>query len=206
MRDLDRRLARLEAQFASEEESFPEWHFEDQATDILDKLLFFRTHHADGRVTYPATDREFGVLGALYAREQLPDGVGEYEFPSGALLRWVEHEDGTSSVSRSGNVEVEDLPEYVGAVFKRMDPAEQPERDPWLYEHREWAKSERERMQRWREEQRRPEVAEKRLLGLERYLAELESAGKWWQGSPEAHAAKKEQIRAGLEALAEDGD
>ena len=132
-KEMERRLGRLE-EIERPEQQFPDWLMEDQLESVADKLVFYRRFHGDGRVRYPATDRELHLLGLLCAREQQPGGVGEHRFPSGAVVSWRDNGDGTPSVSTSGYVRLEDLPEGVREYFKRMDPAEQPEREKRLYE------------------------------------------------------------------------
>ncbi len=56
-RDLSRRLEALEERVAPED--FPDWPLEEQAEDMLEKLLV----HTCTRTVYPATDRELNVLG-----------------------------------------------------------------------------------------------------------------------------------------------
>jgi hypothetical protein len=86
--------------------------------------------HKWGRSVYPATDHELNILGMLVAANELPEGVGEYTFPSGATITSTESGDAYIS----GRVEVEDLGEGLRGYFERMEPAKQPERLRRLYE------------------------------------------------------------------------
>jgi hypothetical protein len=87
--------------------------------------------HKWGRSVYQATDHELNILGMLVAANELPEGVGEYTLPSGAIITFSEG----GSAHITGRVEVEDLGEGLREYFERMDPAKQPERLRRLYEH-----------------------------------------------------------------------
>ncbi len=114
--------------------------------NALDKLRHYQRHHSDGRVRYPATDREIHLLGLLCALWEL-GGTGEHSYPSGVVVTWGEADDeGLQTVGASGYVSLEDLPEDVRRYFERMEPAKQPDRERFLYEVRHHAKAERKRM------------------------------------------------------------
>jgi hypothetical protein len=85
--------------------------------------------HKWGRSVYQATDHELNILGMLVAANELPEGVGEYTFPSGATI--TSSESGQAYIS--GRVEVEDLGKGLREYVERMDPAKQPERLRRLY-------------------------------------------------------------------------
>jgi len=95
-------------------------------THVLDTIQV----HKWGRSVYQATDAEINIVGMLEAHNRLPDGAGEYTFPSGATIAFTER--GEAYIS--GRVEVEDLPEGIRPYVERMDPARQPERERRLYE------------------------------------------------------------------------
>jgi hypothetical protein len=48
-------------------------------------------------------------------------------------------------------IDAEVLDESARDYFRRMDPAEQPEREAWLYGRREWRKADREAHRAWDE-------------------------------------------------------
>ena len=130
---------RLEAleRAASGPADFSDWPLEEQMDDAAHMLLFYWRFHGDGGVRYPATDRELGLLGMVFG------------------------------VDAPRPIRLEDLPEEVGKVFKRMDPKEQPRRDAWLYQDRHRAKQARER-EAWHEEHGWDEPTPRHL--------------RWWDG------------------------
>lgn len=75
--------------------------------DQLEDVLNALWLHKCGGSVYPATDRELRLIAAACAGETI-----------------------------TGDVRPEDLPEGVREYFERMDPAKQPGRERWLYEHR----------------------------------------------------------------------
>ncbi len=143
---LERRLEDLEAREGGNLEEFADWPIEDQLEQVLDAL---RMHRITDTAQL-ATDRQIHLMGLLCAREELPDGEGEYRFPSGLVVSWTSYADDTCSASASGYVRVEDLPEGVREHFERMDPVKQPERERWLYGDRHRARESRERVRRWK--------------------------------------------------------
>ena len=142
-----RRLEALEAHRAPASRDFPDWPIEDQFDDVVDAL---RVHKAGGTAQL-ATDRQIHLMGLLCARDNLPGGFGEHRFPSGAVIVWIDNEDGTVDVGASGYVRVEDLPDGVREYWERMDPDEQPDRERWLYEGRHAAKDRREKARGYEE-------------------------------------------------------
>lgn len=131
MSSIRRRLEILEEITAPQE--FPGWRLEEQVEDVLDKFRFYQRFHANDPVRYAATDREIHLLGLVCAFWELPDGVGEYRYPSGAMVEWAD-EDGMRKVDGAGYVSLEDLPEDVRKHFENMAPEDQPARDARLYE------------------------------------------------------------------------
>ncbi|HEV8045895.1 MAG TPA: hypothetical protein VGP38_11980 [Rubrobacter sp.] len=138
MVSLDRRLAKLEE--VSRPKEFSDWPIEDQFEVVLEAL---RVHRAGG-TRQRGTDREIHLMGLLCALWALPDGLGEYSFPSGTVVAFSDHRNGTSSVEASGLVGVDDLPEGVREYWERMETSEQPERERRSYEGWPAAKERRE--------------------------------------------------------------
>lgn len=152
---LSKRLEALEEQTfgADPFRDFPDWDLVDQFEAVTDTLRFFRRHHPDGDVRYPATDREIHLLALLCALSELGGvgRVGEHRFPSGLLVTWRDGSagDGTHRASASRWALLEDLPEGVRKHFERMDPGRQAERERFLYGDRYRAAEHRRRMRHW---------------------------------------------------------
>lgn len=128
---------------------FPDWDLSDQLDCAAYTLQFYMRFHGDGRVRYPATDREAHMLGLLCAFLELPEGVGEHPFPSGVSVAWRDDNKGGHSASATRWIRLEDLPEWVRGYVERMDPAKQFERDRWLYADRHRAREHRELIMKW---------------------------------------------------------
>ncbi len=166
---LEDRLRRLEGRFGTGSTwELPDWPFHLQATAILDTLEVLRW---GGSYRYPATDREIAVLAAVFA-EDLPEDL--------------------DTVVLNKRASLEDLPEAVRSRLKRMDPAEQPERDRWLYARRHDPTLEEQLAQAKRERER---FRIESLKGSLRHFAMLEQSGIWWQDSEEAHRAAEQRAR-----------
>jgi hypothetical protein len=154
---------------------FSDWDLVDQLEQVAFVLNWYRRFHADGRVRYPATDREIHLLGLLCALWELggpPPEPGEHRFEGTDLaVVWCDNGDGSFNASTSRPVRLEDLPEDVRVHFERMDPARQPERERFLYGDRYHAKSDRERFHHQErygreEERRRKEESRRRDRAL----------------------------------------
>jgi hypothetical protein len=132
---------------------FPDWDAEDQLEQVAHVLRWYRGFHADGRVLYPATDREIHLLALLCAIWELggPGSVGDHAFPSGLLVSFRDEGNGYVDVSASRWACLEDLPYDVRRHFERMDPLKQFERERFLYGDRHRAKKARE-CWAWRDE------------------------------------------------------
>jgi hypothetical protein len=152
-RDIQRRLSRLETNAASEESTAlgampPDWPLEDQIEAVLDAL---RLHRIAGTKQL-ATDRQIHLMGLACVADALGEEGGEHAFFSGLIVALTPDADGGFRVDAPRLIRVEDLPEGVREHFERMDPAEQPERERWLYEHRHASNQHRERV--WGAEER----------------------------------------------------
>lgn len=134
MGSIEWRLRRLEAEEFARVPDFPDWHLTDQLYDALDSL---RSHRITNSAQL-ATDREIHNMGLLCAYWELPGGVGEYSFPSGVSVTWIDNGDGSRSVTASEYIRVEDLPDGVREHFERMEPERQAKRDLWIYEMRDY--------------------------------------------------------------------
>lgn len=141
-RGMQRRIDRLEELAGSYETSplaaFPDWPLDDQAEDMMEALLL---HRCAGSVQL-CTDREINVLGILHAFYRLPDGEGDHQMTSGAVVSLTRNGP-QFDISLSGDVSAEDLPEDVQKCIERMDPDEQAARERWLYEHRDHSRERR---------------------------------------------------------------
>jgi hypothetical protein len=73
MRDLDKRLERLEAVLPGGGRRLDEWPLEDQLESVVDMLLISKW----GRTAYQATDREQDLLDALIEQETISEGARE---------------------------------------------------------------------------------------------------------------------------------
>lgn len=151
---IEGRLRRLEERAAARAaasplDGFPDWDLDDQIDDVLDVLRLHRIVGARGELV---TDRQIHVMGIACAswalsaelgEERFAEEGGEHAFPSGAAVSFAPEGDGWR-VAAAGPIVLEDLPDGVLEHWERMDPAEQPERELWLYGYREQAKRERE--------------------------------------------------------------
>lgn len=152
MGSLRRRLNALEKKSISPLEH-SDWSLEDQLENVLHTLDWFRQYHADGRVLYPATDRELAVLAIAHALEEL-EGEGELTLPASGTTIHLRDDDGESvrvEVDGARAVVVEDLPPDVQQFIERMEPKKQEARDDWLYKDRHRAALDRERIRFHRE-------------------------------------------------------
>ena len=130
---------------------FPDWDLVDQLESVADTLHFFRRFHRDGRVRYPATDRELHLLGLLCALWEIggPGAAGAHRFEGTDLVvTWRDNGDGTHNARASRWTRLEDLPEDVRVHFERMEPAKHTERERWLFQNRDRAAEHR----RWMRE------------------------------------------------------
>ncbi len=188
---LDDRVRRLEEQFAGEEKH-PDWSLDEQIDDTLCYLHF---HQRFDSPPQRFTTRQINLLGAFYALGELPEGVGEYRFPSGALIRWTGNADGTSTMRLSGTVEVEDLPEDVARYVTRCPADQEAEREAFLYARRGWRQ--REQAEREQAERERERLKEKGRLSTLRHLEMLERSGSHWGDTRQRHEDFKRKLEAG---------
>jgi hypothetical protein len=149
---LDRRIDALERLLEADYEGGAPvgtmWAFNEQVEEALEYLRFHQRYgrRSDGSIVpAPATDRQINILGALWVREELEDGVGEYRLPaSGTRIKWTVRPDIAEDafvVSWDGDVSVADLPEGVKEYIYLMDPKDQPRREQFLYA--EWQRKKR---------------------------------------------------------------
>ena len=123
-----RRLEVLERSIQPQE--FSDWPLEDQLENAYKSLQV----HRWGGTRQIATDRQIHCMGLLCALWELPDGIGEHRFPSGAVVTWFPPDsDDLQAVDVSGHIGLEDLPEGVREYWERMEPEKQPERERELY-------------------------------------------------------------------------
>jgi hypothetical protein len=100
---------------------FPDWDLSDQLDCAAYTLQFYMRFHGDGRVRYPATDREAHMLGLLCAFLELPDGLGEHAFPSGVSVAWRDDDKGGGHRYRQPDKAVHNPGVHLGAcLFERF--------------------------------------------------------------------------------------